>query len=114
MRSNREARTGSLYTTEGRINITNAAFRTDFSPLDKECPCYTCLPRHAGGAGFTRAYLAHLFHAKELLAYTLASIHNLHFFISLVKDMRAAICDGTFGGYKEEVLERRGGFFLKK
>lgn len=95
----REARTGSLYTRQGRINITNARFRTDFSPLDKDCECYTC--KH-----FTRAYLAHLFRAQELLAYTLASIHNLSFFVSLVKDMRGAILDKKFGKFKEEVLEK--------
>lgn len=93
----REARTGSLYTKRGRINITNARFRKDFAPLDKECDCYTC-------THFTRAYLAHLFRARELLAYTLASIHNLHFFVSLVKDMRDAILDGKFGKFKEGVL----------
>jgi len=95
----REARTGSLYTRHGRINITNAQFRTDFSPLDAGCSCYTC--KH-----FTRAYLAHLFHAKELLAYTLASIHNLHFFVSLVAGMRAAIVEGRFEEYKEKFLEK--------
>jgi queuine tRNA-ribosyltransferase len=93
----REARTGSLYTSRGRINITNARFRNDFTPLDKNCECCTC-------KNFTRAYLSHLFRSKELLAYTLASIHNLHFFISLVKDMRASIIDGKFEKYKKDFL----------
>lgn len=91
----REARTGSLYTKRGRINITNAHFRSDFSPIEKDCGCYTC-------AHFTRAYLSHLFRSQELLAYTLASIHNLYFFISLVARMRAAILEGTFQGFKTE------------
>jgi len=102
----REARTGSLYTRSGRINITNARFRKDFSPLEKDCPCYTCRPRLKGGAGFTRAYLAHLFRSKELLAYSLASIHNLSFFIGLVKNMRTAILDGKFAKFKKESLLR--------
>ena len=93
----REARTGALYTAHGRINITNARFRADFSPIDKKCPCYTC-------TNFTKAYIAHLFRARELLAYTLASIHNLHFFISLVSNMRGAILDGGFLKYKKEFL----------
>ncbi|OHA19873.1 MAG: tRNA-guanine(34) transglycosylase [Candidatus Taylorbacteria bacterium RIFCSPHIGHO2_02_FULL_47_18] len=95
----REARTGSLYTRKGRINITNARFRKDFSPLDKECECYTC-------KNFTRAYLAHLFRSRELLAYSLASIHNLSFFIMLVKNMRQAILDGKFVKFKEEFLHQ--------
>jgi len=96
----REARTGSLYTRKGRINITNARFRKDFSPLDKECECYTC-------KNFTRAYIAHLFHSRELLAYSLASIHNLSFFIMLVKNIRIAILEGKFAKFKEGFL---GGF----
>lgn len=95
----REARTGSLYTRKGRINITNARFRSDFSPLDQNCECYTC-------KNFTKAYLAHLFRSQELLAYTLASIHNLHFFISLVKNMRIAILEGKFGKFKERFLKQ--------
>lgn len=97
----REARTGSLYTKKGRVNITNARFRTDFSPLEKDCPCYTCI-------NFTRAYLAHLFRSQELLGYTLASIHNLSFFIGLVKNMRTAILDGKFKKYKDGFLDTYG------
>ncbi|MBI1974966.1 MAG: tRNA guanosine(34) transglycosylase Tgt [Parcubacteria group bacterium] len=93
----REARTGSLYTKKGRINITNARFRKDFSPIDEDCLCYTC-------CNFTKAYLAHLFRSRELLAYSLASIHNLSFFITLVKNMRQAILGGTFFGFKQEFL----------
>ncbi|MEK7082008.1 MAG: tRNA guanosine(34) transglycosylase Tgt, partial [Patescibacteria group bacterium] len=83
----RMARNGSLYTASGKINILNARFREDFSPIQKNCECYTC-------QNFTRAYLAHLFRAKEILASTLASIHNLYFIINLVKTARQKILDG--------------------
>ena len=83
----RMARNGTLYTSRGRINITNAKFADDFSPIQKNCGCYAC-------QNFTRAYLAHLFRAKEILASTLASIHNLYFIINLVKTERKKILEG--------------------
>ncbi len=92
----RQARTGSLYTKNGRFNIENAQYKNDFSPVEDGCECYTCLPQPRGGAGFTRAYLAHLFRSDEILANTLASIHNVHFIVQLVKNMRQAILDGQF------------------
>ena len=94
----REARNGRLYTPSGPINITNARFTRDFSPIDARCPCETC------AAGTTRAYLAHLFRARELLGYTLASIHNLFFITSLVKRMRAAIIEGRFSEFKDSFV----------
>jgi len=94
----REARNGRLYTHCGPINITNRRFTRDFSPIDEGCCCETC------GSGTTRAYLAHLFRARELLGYTLASIHNLFFIISLMKRMRAAICDRTFSELKDSFV----------
>ncbi len=93
----REARTGSLYTKRGRINITNARFRTEFTPIDTACECYTC-------CNFTRAYLAHLFRSREILAYSLASVHNLSFFINLVQNMRQAILGGVFHKFRKEFL----------
>lgn len=88
------ARNGSLHTRGGRINILNAKFTRGFSPIDAGCECYTC-------KYYSRAYLAHLFRAKEMLAATLASIHNLFFIISLVKNIRQAILDGRFFEFKE-------------
>lgn len=85
----RVARNGAFYTYDGRKNITAAKYRQDFSPLLEDCACYAC--RH-----YTRAYLQHLNKAKELLAATLISIHNEHFIIKLVDDIRAAIDDGRF------------------
>jgi queuine tRNA-ribosyltransferase len=95
----RIARNGSLYTASGKINIMNARFVRDFTPVDEGCDCYTC-------KNYTRAYLAHLFRAKEMFACTLASIHNLHFIVSLVKNIRQSILDGNFQEYREEFLRK--------
>jgi len=83
----RLGRTGSLYTKKGRINIFNAPFKNDLKPIEKSCKCYTC-------KNYTRAYLNHLFRAKEMLAGTLASIHNLYFLVNLVKEERQKIIQG--------------------
>jgi queuine tRNA-ribosyltransferase len=97
--ASRIARTSSVYTMEGRYNLTNTAYRTDFSPIDEECDCYTC-------TSYTRAYLNHLFRGKEILAATLATIHNERFIVRLVDQMRAAIINGDFAELKEEFLGR--------
>lgn len=90
----RIARNGSIYTRkEGRINIQNAQYTSDFKPLDPECACYTC-------KNYTRAYVAHLFRAKEMLASTLASIHNLYFVVNLVKEARKAILEDKWEEFK--------------
>jgi queuine tRNA-ribosyltransferase len=93
----RNARNGTLYTKNGKINMTNSAFQTDFNPVEEGCECYTC-------KSYTRAYVAHLFRAKEMLGATLASIHNLYFINKLVADMRKAILTNTFGEFKEKFL----------
>ncbi len=95
----RQARTGSLYTRHGRFNIENAKYKTDFSPIEEGCECSTCKT-------FTRAYLAHLFRSNEILANTLASIHNVYFIVQLVKKMRQGILDGTFSKLKEDFFSR--------
>jgi len=100
----RQARTGALYTRNGRFNIENSKYKTDFTPIEERCECYTCRPRLKGGAGFTKAYLAHLFRSGEILANTLASIHNVYFIVQLVKKMREGILDGTFSAYKRSFL----------
>jgi queuine tRNA-ribosyltransferase len=94
----RQARNGGIYTSTGRINITNAKFREDFTPIDADCDCYTC-------KNYTRAYINHLFRANEMLAYTLASIHNEYFVVHLVDTIRESIIDGTFLKYKATYLE---------
>jgi len=93
----RMARNGSLHTAFGRINLFNAKFVNDFTPIEEGCGCYTC-------AHYTRAYVAHLFRAKEMFAATLASIHNLHFIVNVVKKIRQSILDGRFEEYKEDFL----------
>jgi queuine tRNA-ribosyltransferase len=100
----RQARNGTLYTKNGKINITNAKYKNDFKPIEKGCGCYVCLPRQ-GGARYSRAYLAHLFHSKEMLAATLASIHNLYFIVNLVKKIRQSILDDSFFEFKEKFLK---------
>jgi queuine tRNA-ribosyltransferase len=79
--------------TKWTINLMNAKFATDFTPLDPDCGCYTC-------KNYTRAYVAHLFRAKEILASTLTSIHNLYFLVNLVKEARRAIVDGRWEEWK--------------
>jgi len=85
----RLARHNAAFSSEGRLNLMNAAYASDPRPIDDTCRCYTCQT-------FTRAYLRHLIVSKELLAGTLLSIHNLHALIQLVKDIRASILEGTF------------------
>ena len=97
--ASRIARSGAVYTSTGRINIANAPYIRDFSPLDENCDCYTC-------QNFTRAYLCHLFRGKEMLAATLATIHNERYIVRLVDQMRQALRDGTFKEMKEEFLGR--------
>jgi queuine tRNA-ribosyltransferase len=94
----RLARNASLFTREGRINIRNAKFQRDRRAIDEGCECYTC-------SNFSRAYLRHLFQAGELLAYRLGSIHNVHFVLKLMRDMRNAIAAGTFGAFRRGFLE---------
>jgi queuine tRNA-ribosyltransferase len=93
----RIARNGSLYTHDGRINILNAQYIHDQSKIDAECGCYTC-------THYTRAYISHLFRAKEMLGATLASIHNLFFIVNLVKEIRVAMVEGRFEDMKREWL----------
>jgi queuine tRNA-ribosyltransferase len=95
----RVARNSAVYTLTGRFNVSNAGQRRIFEPIEKDCDCYTC-------AGFTRAYLHHLFKAKEMLAATLCTIHNERFIVRLVDDIRASIEAGTFEGFRDEFLGR--------
>jgi len=95
----RIARNGALFTREGRHNIGNAAYKLDEQPIDPACDCYTCRT-------FSAAYLHHLFNSNELLAYRLATIHNLAFINNLVSGARSAILDGTFSAFKGSFLDR--------
>jgi len=111
----RNARNGSLYTKYGKINITNAKYRKDFAKIEEDCGCYTCGGKRQDlkgvqglalkSRGYSRAYLSHLFHGKEMLAGTLATIHNLYFIINLVKKIRQSILDDNFFEFKAEFLK---------
>jgi queuine tRNA-ribosyltransferase len=98
----RVARSSRVYTARGRHNLSVAASRRTFAPIEDGCDCHTC--QH-----YTVAYLHHLFKANEYLAATLATIHNLRFFVRLVDDMRAAIDAGDFAAMKTEFLGRYSG-----
>lgn len=95
----RQARNGNIYTYDGRINLKNARFKRDHTPIDQECDCYTC-------GSYTRAYVHHLFKADEILAATLASIHNERFVVSTVDAIRSSIIDKSFAAYKEQFIVR--------
>jgi queuine tRNA-ribosyltransferase len=88
----RNARNGQLFTARGRLVISNARYRDDHEPPDSGCACATCRT-------FSRAYLRHLFLAKEILYSRLATLHNLHFTLRLVDGARAAILAGRFSEY---------------
>jgi len=93
----RVARNGALFTRWGRVNINNAMFREQKTPIDENCDCYTC-------THFSAAYISHLFHAQELLAYRLSTIHNLRFMARLMQDIRMAILSGVFDSFRRDFL----------
>ncbi|HJO45121.1 MAG TPA: tRNA guanosine(34) transglycosylase Tgt [SAR324 cluster bacterium] len=94
----RNARNGSLFTSHGKISIKQARFREDPKPLDPECQCNTC--QH-----YSRAYLRHLYLSGEILGMRLNTLHNLHFFLNLMKNARNAILENRFAAFKKEFLE---------
>lgn len=96
----RNARNGTLFTSFGKINIKSARFATDRAPIDPECECYAC-------QNYSRAYLSHLYRAGELTFFRLASLHNLHYYLNLMKQMREAIKDGKFAEFRREFYAKR-------
>lgn len=96
----RNARNGRLFTSAGDINIRNAVHRLDDGPIDRTCACYAC--QH-----FSRGMLRHLNRAKEILFSTLASVHNLHYYVNLMKAARVAIIDGVYAAWREDVVRGR-------
>jgi len=96
----RNARNGQLFTQHGTINISNARYKDDTDPLDPDCGCYTC-------RGYSRAYLRHLYLARELLAYRLNTIHNIHYYIHFIKEMRTAILADEFDSFRREFYNKR-------
>ena len=95
----RVARNGRVYTPDGYFNVPQAKFKKDFSPIQEDCGCYTC--QH-----YTKAYLHHLFKAKEMLYSTLCTIHNEYYTVKLVDDIRDAITTGRFYEFRDEALGR--------
>jgi queuine tRNA-ribosyltransferase len=96
----RNARNGQLFTESGTINICNARFRSDTEPVDTECKCYTC-------QNYSRAYLRHLYQAREILAYRLNTIHNIHYYTRLMQEMRTAIQQDKFQEFKKAFYSKR-------
>lgn len=95
----RNARHGHLYTSKGGVRIRNEQYKEDFTPLDPECECYTC-------QNFTKAYLRHLFMAKEILSLRLNTLHNVAFYLNLMKQIRDAIEEDRFDEFKKEFLKK--------
>ena len=93
----RYARSATLFTRRGRIRMTQRRYRNDFYPIDPSCACYAC-------AGFTRAYVHHLYNANEILGTILGAIHNVSFYQTLMAEIRAAILRGEFPGFKRAFL----------
>lgn len=93
----RNGRNGSLFTSSGKISITNVKYKDDFTPLDSKCQCYTC-------QNFTKAYLRHLYVSKEMLGSILGTIHNLYFMSSLMKKIRLALVEDRLLEFTEEFL----------
>jgi queuine tRNA-ribosyltransferase len=96
----RNARNGWLFTSRGDVKIRNARHREDTGPLDPDCPCYTC-------RNFTRAYLHHLDRTTEILGARLNTIHNLHYYLDLMRGLRDAIATGGLGAFRERFRARR-------
>ncbi len=91
----RTARMGTAFTSDGKLNLRNARFTRDLTPLDPKCSCPTCL-------GYTRAYIRHLILSKEILASVLLSVHNLHFLLELMSEARQAIKENTYSNFMKE------------
>ena len=94
----RYARSATLFTRRGKIRLTNKNYQRDFFPIDPSCSCYTC-------QNFTRAYLHHLFAANEVLSAVLSAIHNVHFYLNMMAEIRESIGNNRFMEYKGAFLE---------
>jgi queuine tRNA-ribosyltransferase len=105
----RNARNGWLFTRQGDLKIRNARFKDDLSPIDPTCTCATCNPQAHGDdrLPYTRAYLHHLQRIDEMLGASLATQHNLHFYLQIMREMRAAILEGRFEDWRVGFLAER-------
>lgn len=98
----RNGRNGWAFTSKGKIKIRNSRYKDDTNPLDERCRCYTC--QH-----FSKAYIRHLFNADEILGLSLLSLHNIYFFIDMVRQARQAILDGSFREFKVSFISNQAG-----
>jgi queuine tRNA-ribosyltransferase len=96
----RNARNGTFFTSFGKVVIRNSQYERDRLPIDPACTCYTC-------RNFTRAYLRHLFNANEVLALRLGTVHNLFYYLDLMRSIRASIEEGRFGEFRSDFLSKR-------
>ncbi len=96
----RNARNGTLFTSYGKVNIKSAKFKEENTPLDPECECMVCKT-------YSKAYLCHLYRAKEITYYRLGTIHNLYYYLNLMKQMREAILNNSFAEFKREFYAKR-------
>jgi queuine tRNA-ribosyltransferase len=96
----RNARNGMAFTTTGKVLIKNAMYSNDPRPLDEACGCYTCRQ-------YSRAYLRHLYMAREILAYRLLTLHNLYYYLNLMLSMRQAITEGRFAAFRQDFYQNR-------
>lgn len=96
----RNARNGTLFTTFGRLNIRGAKFKEDSKPIDESCSCYTC-------QNYSRAYLNHLYRSGEMTYFRLASLHNLHYYLNLMRESREAILNDNWVQFKNEFYKKR-------
>lgn len=95
----RNARNGTLFTSTGKVVIKNARYREDKRPIDEKCSCYTC-------RNYSRAYLRHLFQCREILSYHLNTIHNLHYYLNLMSEIRMAIEKDNFAAFRKDFYGR--------
>lgn len=95
----RNARNGQVFTPDGEMQIRNATFKEDFTPIDTECGCFTCRK-------YTRGYIRHLLNTNEILGMRLASLHNVYFYVKLIENSRNAIREGKFGEFKKAFVKR--------
>ena len=107
----RNARNGHLFTRFGDLKIRNAKHRSDERPLDESCTCYACQgttrPDGSASGGFSRAYLHHLDRCGEMLGPMLATIHNLHFYLNLMREIREALEAGRFAAFAQAFRQDR-------
>ncbi|MDD2448981.1 MAG: tRNA guanosine(34) transglycosylase Tgt [Sulfurimonas sp.] len=96
----RNARNGTLFTSFGKLNIKGASFKEDVAPIDPECKCLTC-------QRYSRAYLNHLFRAREITYFRLATLHNLHYYLNLMREAREAILEDRYSEFKSEFYKKR-------